>query len=112
MSTKHTPGPWRAEHGMVYAGDERIAFVPAPSIGIPQREANAALIAAAPALEQACKDARAWGIELASLLPDERELRFRRLWPKINDVLRLALPWSQQGHQFECRYPTPGREVS
>lgn len=47
-------------------------------------------LAAAVVSAQACKDVRAWGIELASLLPDEREQRFRQLWPKINDVLRLA----------------------
>lgn len=48
-------------------------------------------LAAAVVSAQACEDVRAWGIELASLLPNERELRFRQLWPKINDALRTAL---------------------
>jgi len=52
----------------------------------------AAELAAAPVLLDACKAVRAWGIELASLLPDQRELRFRQSWPKINDILREAIP--------------------
>lgn len=72
--TKHTLGPWRAEHGMIYAGDERVAFIPAPSIGIAQKEANAALIAAAPVLLEACEAAMEWAaafpLGIASCEPD------------------------------------------
>jgi hypothetical protein len=41
-------------------------------------------------LRQACIQARKWGIELASLLPEEREHRFAQLWPQIHDTLRMA----------------------
>ena len=95
MSTEHTPGPWHTAN----PHDEPYYEIWHGEIGEPDREciaeyvrkANAAPIAAVPVLLKACEDVRAWGIELASLLPDERELRFRQLWPKVNDVLRDAI---------------------
>ena len=42
-------------------------------------------------LRQACLQVRRWGIELASLLPEERDHRFEQLWPHINDTLRTAV---------------------
>jgi hypothetical protein len=41
-------------------------------------------------LRRACVQVRKWGIELASLPPEEREQRFCQLWPHINDALRTA----------------------
>lgn len=83
MNTKHTPGPWRTEYGMVYAGDERVAFVPAPSIGIAQREANAALIAAAPVLREACTEALEYMVSHIE--------QFGWLEEQVVDRLRAAL---------------------
>jgi len=121
MSTKHTPGPWHigARYGdlktEVLSSTHRAiatvwthAYNPADdkhrsTTAHPQGQANLALIAAAPALRTACEDVRAWGIELASLLPDERESRFRQLWPKINDVLRDAIAEAEPSPPIRAR---------
>lgn len=94
MNTKHRPGQWHVNHtniGTFIVGrdEDNIPVDIATVHG--EDDTNAALLAAAPTLRTACEDVRAWGIELASLLPDERELRFRQLWPKVNDVLRDAI---------------------
>ena len=57
-TTKHTPGPWRADWVNVYRKDDHLAdCCPKAKNGIPleQKEANARLIAAAPELLAALK---------------------------------------------------------
>lgn len=58
MST-HTPGPWTVSHGSVYASnDVRVALMDRdePCTLPTERDANARLIAAAPALLEWLKD--------------------------------------------------------
>jgi hypothetical protein len=87
--SKHTPGPWRVvtpESGRVFVRTKYMEFVADCSIrvgpGNPSHapewrgevEANAALIAAAPELLQACKDAYAY-LETVSGEPSEAEVQ-------------------------------------
>jgi len=61
MSEKHTPGPWHAVSDTVYAGSHGQRIVADCDVGSAsrhEREANARLSAAAPALLEAAKHAR------------------------------------------------------
>lgn len=63
MKTQHTPGPWRAEGCMVYAGENRVARTwsgTQDGIPTPTMFADARLIAAAPDLLAALKAALEW----------------------------------------------------
>lgn len=68
MSTKHTPGPWRVEEtddsGQAIVRGEYIEICTCwhHSVGLVEQEmwANARLIAAAPELLEAVKDAHDW----------------------------------------------------
>lgn len=50
---KHTPWPWEVDGDTVWAGNVRVAECESSSVGKEQAEANARLIAQAPALHQA-----------------------------------------------------------
>lgn len=63
-TSKHTPGTWEADNFRVWAGTDEnpkyiasLKFVSDTDVGDEEREANAALIAAAPDMLQALKDA-------------------------------------------------------
>jgi hypothetical protein len=67
-NTKHTPGPWTAdkydsEELFIWAKDATICEINDPNSG-QEREANAQLIAAAPDLAEAAKDAVDWMAEM------------------------------------------------
>lgn len=84
----HTPGPWRvASQTLVICDSASIAYAAADRVqifskGAPagEAEANARLIAAAPDLLQACRDAlmelRFQGHQLGAKFPDVASVRF------------------------------------
>jgi len=64
MKAKHTPGPWIINDNAVFSPSKTICFLPAQLVDVPaqrkeieQQEANALLIAVAPDLLEACKEA-------------------------------------------------------
>lgn len=58
MQLKHTPGPWREDMGFIYAGESSQMVCDVDTVN-DDWEANARLIAAAPAMLDALKYARA-----------------------------------------------------
>ena len=84
MTTRHTPGPWYCIGGAVYRENDATAPIAymcrderASEAGIypVERDCNARLIAAAPELLAACREAL---IELKDAMPhDEWELAYR-----------------------------------
>lgn len=76
QTTKHTPGPWVNDDGLVYGQETRERFQPSPSIDIfdakewpaeleREAHANARLIAAAPELLVALNDTLAYIVSYA-----------------------------------------------
>lgn len=87
---KHTPGPWKmGEDGEVLTDSPNEFLVAMSNIHRPQYEANARLIAAAPELLEALKDAK----ETLENAGDEQRRILDARWDAIdilNDVLSRA----------------------
>lgn len=59
MTSKHTPGPWAHDSGSTLVITEEYIIADCTAAALPEseQEANARLMAAAPELLEACKDA-------------------------------------------------------
>ena len=69
MKTKHTQGEWEIEHGISYhfirANEKPVAMIDSlPKTALPECEANANLIAAAPELLEALIGVQKWAESL------------------------------------------------
>lgn len=86
MGTKHTPGPWQygtgKEGAVVYNAD--IGTIATVSDSMVDFDANARLMAAAPMLLEACKEAKAF-TDLLNITSG------RKTTPFLSEKLRAAL---------------------
>ena len=89
QDTKHTPGPWSAQGCSVFSQEPQSSCVCTSMPGLPEGEANARLIAAAPALLAACEA----GLRLADQC---NEVGGETAWQKM---FRAALAQAKGGAQ-------------